>query len=86
MEEISWNKKKLTCDLSVVFHFIVTTFADAMEYKVQLTETLQRLVFVSATSKEEAVETVCRMYRSEEIILGAEDFIDTEIKVDDSHQ
>lgn len=57
-----------------------------MEYKVQLTETLQRLVFVSATSKEEAVETVCRMYRSEEIILGAEDFIDTEIKVDDSHQ
>jgi hypothetical protein len=57
-----------------------------MEYKVQLTETLQRLVFVSATSKEKAVETVCRMYRSEEIILGAEDFIDTEIKVDDSHQ
>ena len=50
------------------------------EYEVEIEEILQRKVKVEAENRDEAVRKVIKMYRSEEIILGAEDCIDVEFK------
>ena len=50
------------------------------EYEIKIEEILQRTVKVKAENRDEAVRKVIKMYRNEEIILGAEDFIDVNFK------
>ena len=51
------------------------------KYKVQITEYLQREVFVKASSPREAKRKVAVMYFNEEIVLSAEDFNNYDIEV-----
>ena len=50
-------------------------------YKVVVTETLQRIVYVDAKSVEEAKCNVEERYHNEEIVLDSSDYQDTEIEV-----
>ena len=51
------------------------------KFTVEITETLQRQVEVEAKNEEEALELVQEMYSNEDIVLTAEDYVDTEITV-----
>lgn len=53
----------------------------AKEWNVEITETLQRTVTVTAETADEAWEMVHEMYRNCEVVLDSEDFIDSEICV-----
>lgn len=50
------------------------------KFTVEITETLQRQVEVEAEDAFEAEAIVREMYRNEEVVLDAEDYIDTEFK------
>ena len=50
-------------------------------YRVVVTETLQRIVYVDAKSAEEAKDVAEERYRNEEIVLNWSDYQDTEIEV-----
>lgn len=50
-------------------------------FKIEITETLQRVVEVKANTEEDAYQTVREKYRNEEIVLDDSDFVDTEIKI-----
>ena len=50
-------------------------------YRVVITETLQRTVYIDAKSAEEAKDVVEERYRNEEIVLDWGDYQDTEIEV-----
>lgn len=50
-------------------------------YKVEVKEELQRIVKVSATSEDEAVEMVEKMYDENDIVLDGDDCIDYSIEV-----
>ena len=50
-----------------------------MRYKVTILETLCRTVEVEAASRAEAERIVTEMYRGEEIVLTAEDYLGTDI-------
>ena len=52
-----------------------------MEYKVELTETLQRIIYVEADLEDNALVQVMQMYRDGEIILLSADFIDFELEL-----
>lgn len=51
------------------------------KFKVEITETLQKIVEVEANNKEEAVHKVMKMYKNEEVILNDNDFIDVDFRV-----
>lgn|GEM_PF-1660716 len=51
------------------------------DYKVKIIERLSTVVTVSEEDAGSAVERVQGMYRNSEIVLTADDFVDTEIKV-----
>lgn len=50
-------------------------------YRVVITETLQRTVYIDAKSAEEAKDKVEEHYRNEKIVLDSSDYQDTEIEV-----
>jgi hypothetical protein len=50
-------------------------------YTIAITETLIKLIDVEAESETEAIDRVKKLYRNQEIILDAEDHIDTEITI-----
>lgn len=50
-------------------------------YRVVVTETLQRIVYIDAKSAEEAKREAEEQYHNEEIVLDANDYQDTEIEV-----
>lgn len=52
-----------------------------MKYKVIVKETLKREVEVEAEDEADAIYQVEDMYRHEDIVLGAEDFAYTNIKL-----
>jgi flagellar biosynthesis regulator FlbT len=52
-----------------------------MIYNVEITETLQRIVKVSASDEREAVKLVRKQYRNEDIVLDSNDYIDTEFDI-----
>lgn len=52
-----------------------------MEYQVEITETLQRVVPVHATSRIDAETKVRQMYRSCDIVLDGSDCIDVDFRV-----
>ncbi len=47
-------------------------------YKIEVKETLARLVEIEADSAEEAMAKVIELYKAEQIILDSDDFVDTE--------
>lgn len=51
------------------------------KYKVEIQETLSRLIEIEADSESDAWEIVCNQYRNSEIVLGGDDFEDYTIKV-----
>ena len=52
-----------------------------MKYKVQITETIQRIVEVDAPSAEDACMAVRQQYRNEEIVLDDGDHKGTDFEV-----
>lgn len=52
-----------------------------MLYTVEITETLQRQIPVEASCPEEAVRQIKTQYKKSDIVLSAEDYVDTEFNV-----
>ena len=52
-----------------------------MEYSIEISETLSRIVDVTADNKAEALAKVEKMHENEEVVLEPEDFIEAEFKV-----
>ena len=50
-------------------------------YRVVVTETLQRIVYIGAKSAEEARDEAEQRYHNEEIVLDSSDYQDTKIEV-----
>jgi hypothetical protein len=50
-----------------------------MKYKIQITETLQRIIEVESSSKLEALKKVVNDYRRERIVLDSDDLKETDI-------
>ena len=46
-------------------------------YLVKITETLQKQITITASSREEAEQKVKEKYRNEEIVLDENDYVDT---------
>lgn len=55
-------------------------------FSVAITETLRKDVTVRAKSKEEAYAQVERLYSNENIVLGSDDFVESNINVYDYSQ
>lgn len=49
-------------------------------FKIEITETLQKVIEVSAYSLYEALEIIKNKYNNEEIVLDSNDYIDTVIE------
>lgn len=47
-------------------------------YKIEVKETLSRIIEIEAHSEEEAFSKVEDLYKKQEIVLSAEDFVETE--------
>jgi hypothetical protein len=47
-------------------------------YKIEVKETLSRIIEIDANSIDEALEDVQKIYKKEEIILDSDDFIEVE--------
>lgn len=45
-----------------------------MKYKIEILETLRRVIEVDAKNEEETMDKVGRMYYNSDIVLGADDF------------
>lgn len=45
-----------------------------MKYKIEILETLRRVIEVDAKNEEAAMDKVERMYYNSDIVLGADDF------------
>ena len=50
-----------------------------MKYKIEITETLQKIVEIDAKDEESALITTKQLYREEKIVLDSTNYIDTEI-------
>ena len=55
----------------------------AKKYKVKITETLERIVYVEGIAECDAEDTVQHMYNDQEVILSADDFTGVEIKAEE---
>ena len=65
-------------------HFcpLFVTFARYMtKYRVEIKETLSRVIETEADSESSAVDIVRRRYRNCDIILDSSDYVETEIGV-----
>ncbi|MBK7986880.1 MAG: DpnD/PcfM family protein [Ignavibacteria bacterium] len=53
-------------------------------FKIEVKETLSRIIEIEANSEDEAYLKVKGMYRNEEIVLDENDFVDTDfIEIED---
>ena len=52
-----------------------------MIHKIEINETLSRIIEIEADNEEEAIKEVKKQYMSEEIILNAEDYINTDFRI-----
>ena len=50
-------------------------------YKIEVKETLSRIVEIEANSSDEALLKIKELYKNEEIVLDADDFDETEFLV-----
>lgn len=51
------------------------------KYLVEITETLQKQITVSANSREEAEQKIRERYKDEEIVLNEKDYVNTDFHV-----
>ena len=51
------------------------------EFKIEITETLSKIIEIQANDVDEALEAIKEMYYQELIILDSRDFVDKEIKM-----
>lgn len=56
------------------------------KYKIEITETLQKQIEVMASSKEEALDLIKQQYQNEDIVLTADDHVNTSIEVLSYHR
>lgn len=54
---------------------------DKKKFKIEIVEILQRVVEIEAESVDTAIETITQKYKSEEIVLDWNDFIETNIDI-----
>ena len=54
-----------------------------MRFKVDIMETLYRSVNIDARDAQEALDKVWKLYEDDDIVLTKEDYLDTEIEIDD---
>lgn len=52
-----------------------------MNYKIEIKETLSRIIEIEAENEEGAIKKVKKQYMNENIVLNADDYLDTEFKV-----
>lgn len=52
-----------------------------MKYKIEITETLQRIIKIEATDERTALILAKQLYSEEKIVLNSSHYIDTEINV-----
>lgn len=50
------------------------------KYKIEITETIQKIVEVEADNEQDAIHSVMRKYKNSEVVLTEEDFIDVDFK------
>ena len=48
-------------------------------YKIEIQEHLSRIIEIEASSAQEAIDKARAMYKAEEIVLGGDDWVETEI-------
>ena len=51
-----------------------------MKHKIEITETLQRVIEVEASTMEDAERAALGLHRSGEVVLSADDFVFVEVK------
>ena len=51
------------------------------EFKIEIVETLIRIVTIEAKTKDEAMDSLMRDYSNAEVVLDADDFFDVEFNV-----
>ena len=51
------------------------------KYLVEITETSQRQITVTAKTRDEAEQKVRQKYRDDEIVLSEQDYVDTDFHV-----
>ena len=49
------------------------------KYKIEIKETLSKIIEIEASSSQEAIDKVKEMYRAEVIVLDSDDYVSTEI-------
>lgn len=52
-----------------------------MKYKVEIKEMLSRIIEIEAENEEGALKEITKHYKDGKIVLGAEDYIETEIDI-----
>ena len=52
-----------------------------LKYKVEITETLSRIIEVEVENKDSAVTKIKDFYKKEEIVLDSNDYLDTKIEI-----
>ena len=52
-----------------------------MTYGVEITETLQRVVYIETDSEDSAIDAAREMVDAEHIVLGSDDFAGREIRI-----
>jgi len=50
-------------------------------YKLEITETLQRIIEVEASTEKEALDKIRKLYKEEKIILDSSNYVDTEFTI-----
>ena len=58
----------------------MTTMTTMTSFKIETEETLSRIVEIEAPSAQEAIDKARAMYRAEQIVLDADDWVGTEIE------
>ena len=52
-----------------------------MKYKVEIKETLSRIIDTEAENEEGAISKAREQYKNQKVILDSSDYIDTEISI-----
>lgn len=52
-----------------------------MNYKIEIQETLSRIIDIEAENEEGAIRKVREQYKNQKIVLDSSDYIDTEINI-----
>ena len=52
-----------------------------MNYKVEIKETLSRIIDIEADNEEGAMREAKKQYMNENVVLNAEDYVETEFSI-----